>query len=249
MSSAGFSGAAIAQEPSQPKAFTDIYHFKPMYFLVGQPITKVQLSAKARLIRNKEIYISYTQLMMWEFFHESRPFTDINYNPELFYRWHFHEAQTTGKSEWLDFAPYSHESNGKGGADSRSWNRVFLRYARTDFVGTRMKLGWSLQVWVPYALDVPNKDFAQYRGIYEINLNASDFLGPFFEEHDLNLRLYPGGKSNVNPLRGGREITLRLKGREKIFLTQIVFQFFQGRGEAMLNYRDNVVGFRAGIGI
>lgn len=240
---------AIASESAVQESIQDIYHFKPIYFLLGQPVTKVQFSAKIRVVRTENVYLGYTQLMIWELFHDSRPFTDINYNPELFYRWTMRDGKATGENEWLDFGPYNHESNGKEGLDSRSWNRVFLRYARSGPVGPRMKLGLSIQAWVPYSLESTNKDLVQYRGIYEINVTASNFLGRFFEDHDLNLRFYPGGKSNVNPLRGGRELTLRLKGNEKLFLTQILFQFFQGRGEAMLNYRENVVGFRAGIGI
>ena len=240
---------ARAQEPAAPEPFEDIYHYKPMYFLLGKPITKVQLSVKARVIRNKEVFIGYTQLMMWDLFKESRPFTDINYNPEIFYRFTLRDLKSDGQSEWIDLGPYMHESNGKSGPTSRSWNRAYVRYSRTQKLGTGSKYSLSVQVWLPYAYDPGTEDLPRYRGLYEINLRLSEFLGPFFEQHDLNLRLYPGGKSLVNPLHGGRELTLRLKGREKVFLTQIVFQFFQGRGESLLNYRDNVVGLRAGFGI
>jgi phospholipase A1 len=240
---------AWAQESPVAESFEDIYHYKPMYFLVGEPITKVQLSLKARVIRNREIFVGYTQLMLWDLFKESRPFKDINYNPEIFYRLTLRDVSHEGQSEWFDFGPYMHESNGKNGADSRSWNRVFVRYYRNRKLGLGTKLGLSIQAWLPYAYDPGNEDLPRYRGIYEINLTLSEFLGPFFAKHDLNLRFYPGGKSHINPLQGGRELTLRLKGREKVFLTQVIFQFFQGRGESLLNYRDQVVGFRVGIGI
>ena len=40
--------------------------YKPNYFLMGQPETKIQGSLKVRLIQDQNLYFGYTQLMMWQ---------------------------------------------------------------------------------------------------------------------------------------------------------------------------------------
>lgn len=221
-----------------------LYHHKPMYFLLGEPITKAQFSLKAKLMKHAELYFGYSQLIFWDLWKESRPFRDLNYNPEIFYRFYF-----GGENQWFDFGPYEHESNGKGGPDTRSWDRHYVRYHSTHHLGGDTKLSWSIKLWLATNYDDTNRDLQRYRGIYEVTVTLSEFLGPFFERNDLILRMYPGGKSTVNPIEGGRELTLRLKGSSRIFLANTVFQFFQGRGESLLGFRDNVVGFRAGFGL
>lgn len=234
-----------------------LYQYKPMYFLLGEPQTKAQVSLKAEIIRDASFYLGYTQLVFWDLFKESRPFRDLNYNPEGFYRWWIlksaagipAENRPAVSSRWVDVGIIEHESNGKAGPDSRSWNRHYLRYHETRKVGVRANLSWSFKLWYGQGYDPGMEDFQRFRGIYEITATLADFLGPYFERNDLSLRLYPGGKSTVNLLDGGREITLRLKGKHRSFLASTVFQFFQGRAENMLDYKKNVVGVRVGLGL
>ena len=60
------------------------YQFKPTYFLMGTPYTKIEFSFKADVIRSVPLYFGYTQLMFWELFVQSPYFYDIDYNPEVF---------------------------------------------------------------------------------------------------------------------------------------------------------------------
>ncbi len=68
----------------EPIPFLERY--KPSYFLLGHPITKVQVSFRVQLVRDLPVHFGYTQLMMWDLFKSSAPFRDLNYNPDLFYR-------------------------------------------------------------------------------------------------------------------------------------------------------------------
>jgi outer membrane phospholipase A len=234
-----------------PKAFCDesepelihLYEYRPIYFIIGHPYTKIELSFKAALIRDVPIYFGYTQLMIWDLLNPEPYFRDINYNPEIFYR----GVISRENAQWLDFIAFSHESNGLGSAGEKSWDRTILRYHTLTRIGERARLAEEFEAWVPYELQ-HNPDLAQYRGTWQITLSLSDFLGPFFEIGDLQLRIYPGGPTHTDPTQGGQELTYRGKAKYRAFLPLLVFQIFHGYAENLLDYKEERLAVRAGIG-
>ena len=219
--------------------------YKPLYFIVGSPDTKVQLSFKGQIVRNLKLYFAYTQLLMWDLFQQGSPIRDVNYNPEMFYRFRF----KTLEPRWLDLGA-DHESNGHGGtSDERAWNRVSLTYHSEHTLGKALHLEWSLKAWVPFLYRDTDINILHYRGLWEGQASLSNFLEPLFELSEVSVRFYPGGPSNLNPLQGGQELTLRLKLKARALLVPFIFQVFHGYGENLSNYTDNRVGVRAGIGL
>lgn len=216
----------------------------PNYFLFGRPQTKAQLSFKVKVFKATDIYLAYTQKIFWDLFEPSSPFRDINYNPSVFYRFQVGGDET----KLIDFIPYEHESNGKKGNDSRSWDRTGVRFKTLQRFGNARGI-WNFRAWAPYRLDDPNPDLAKYRGLFEVTFTLADFLGPYFDLNDLSLRIYFGGSSYLNPLQGGQELTFRFKGKTVGFLANAVVQVFQGFGENMLEYNHRIFGLRAGIGL
>jgi phospholipase A1/A2 len=184
------------------------------------------------------------ELMLWDLFIPSPYFYDINCNPLVWYRFNLNDST----QQLIDFTPIEHESNGKGGSLERSWNRVGLAYHQRETIGDRMKLYWDFKAWVPVYENPNNPNLAQFRGVWELNLTLSDFLGPFFDFDDLIFRLYPGGASLTNPLHGGQELTLRLRSVHRTFLPLVVGQIFHGYGEYLQDYQFEHWGFRAGLG-
>lgn len=217
--------------------------YKPMYFLMGHPDTKIEISLKAQIVEAIPFYFAYTQLMSWELFQSDPYFSDLNYNPEFFYRFNVGPDHNS----WLDLSPYEHESNGLGDGQERSWNRVYVRYQWSTHAGEQAMLNWSVKAWIPYWME-HNPDLPQYRGLGELVLTLSSFLGDSWERDDLTLRIYLGGAYYVNPVRGGQELTLRLKSKGRKVLPLLVGQIFRGYGENLLGYQDNHFGLRAGIG-
>ncbi len=231
----------LAQSELVDQEWIHLLHDQPMYFLVGRPNTKVQFSIKAKVLKNADFYVAYTQRIFWNLFEKSSPFLDINYNPSLYYRIHL-----PGDPESrLDFIAYEHESNGKGDFTSRSWDRIGARYLNIHHFENGMKGEWSIRAWIPFNVANENKRLAQYRGIYEINFTISDF----WDKNEISLRLYSGGKLYINPLLGGQELSFRFKGLGTTFLANAIFQIFQGYGESMLDYDQQIFGARIGIGI
>lgn len=222
--------------------------YKPVYFLFGETDSKLALSLKVRVFPLAGLYAAYTQLMFWRLWEESLPFHDVNYNPELFYRFQFGD-----ETNWYaDLGLVEHESNGLDRDTSRSWNRSYVRYSMTNSVSdtSRARIHWNVKVWVPYSIDKEtNGDLLRYRGFYEGQISLVDAFGFWLDRSDITLRFYGGGASHVNPLKGGQELTVRFAPRlMSASVAQIVIQFFHGYGENLLDYDTNKTVFRAGLG-
>ena len=237
-----FVGFARADESEIP--FVSLYQYKPIYFLMGNPYTKIQLSISTQLLRTFPLYFGYTQLMMWDLFVSQPYFYDINYNPEIFYR-----LQPWGRiDEWIDLDLFDHESNGRGAGEERSWNRFGIRYHTRIFLGENTKLYGEIKAWVPWAVNSHNEKIERRRGSWELTLTLTDFLDSPFQSSDFILRIYPGGVSTTNPIYGGQELTFRWRTPFKAILPSFVAQVFHGYGEYLLALDDDHWGLRAGFG-
>lgn len=232
---------AWSADVSEPIPYFERY--KPTFFLLGKPITKVQVSFSVALFRELPLHFGYSQLMMWDLFRPSAPFRDVNYNPDLFYRLSLSEE--AGRT--LDVGVVEHESNGRAGVESRSWNRTYLRYTQGK-TGKDRKWSWTVKIWYPYVIEDPTANLLEHRGVWEIQIAGSTLFQSLFEVNELVLRIYGGGKSRLNPARGGQELTYREKSSSRALLLPLYFQIFHGYGENLLDAGENRWGFRAGIG-
>ncbi len=221
-----------------------LYQYKPIYFIMGNPYAKIELSFKTQIVSTIPFYFAYTQLMFWDVFIPSPYFEELNYNPLVFYRYLIHSEQ----DQWVDLIPLEHESNGRGGTDERSWNRIGAAYPTSTRLGDRARLFFDFKAWLPFDYQANNSDIPQYRGVWEAQIATSNFIGQFFEFDDLTFRFYPGGARFINPLHGGQELTFRTKTVHRTFLPLFVAQIFHGYGESLIDAQDDRWGFRAGLG-
>jgi phospholipase A1 len=239
------SSRADAASEHEPIPYFERYH--PSFFLLGKPQAKVQLSFKIQLFRDYPFYFGYIQLLIWDLFGESSPIRDSNYNPEIFRRWRIPSSPRT----FIDFGPFEHESNGKDGPDSLSWNRTYLRVLSTREGGGALdrRISWSAKLAFPYGFGgQSSRDLPKYRGIYEFQIAISDWFGGFFDVNELIFRIYPGGNYWINPFLGGQELTYREKLASRTFLLPLYLQIFHGYGENLLDAADSHWGIRAGVG-
>lgn len=191
--------------------------------------TEFQLSIKydyaANLLGLNEIYsIGYTQLSFWQLYVESAYFRETNYNPEAF-------ITTPVPTEYLKAlrVGFAHQSNGRGGAEERSWNYLSASfYFQTAFFFTELNL-WHNVGSLAY-----NPDLMDYLGHGEI-----EFVVPY-KEHILKLKsrntFSDKRATEVNysyPLFGSKDLFLYAKA-------------FTGYGESLVDY-DNKV-HKLGIG-
>ena len=93
---------------------------------------KFQLSFKVLLWEKVfwdkgDLFFGYTQLSFWQLYDKklSSPFRETNYEPEVFFKFDT-DYNVFGLTNRFISIGLNHESNGKSGDLSRSWNRIFV---------------------------------------------------------------------------------------------------------------------------
>lgn len=150
--------------------------YKDNYFVFGCPIghtpnrhntnVKFQISIAQRLTKsvlpwNTYLFLFYTQKVFWNVLEKSMPMTDLNFNPGIgLVKPLFVKNRFIGKLMLLA----EHESNGRDGVKSRSWNKVSL--------GANIMIDPNFivhgKVWLPIIDGGENRDILDYAGIYQV---------------------------------------------------------------------------------
>lgn len=236
---------------SLKRAFADQHYYfglyKDNYFIFGPPVNKApdktntnikfQISIAQKLTKSTlpwgtYLYLFYTQKVFWNVLENSMPMTDLNFNPGIgLTKPLFVKDRFIGKLNLI----LEHESNGRDGEESRSWNKV-------SFGGSIMvdpNFVVSGKFWIPIIDGVNNKDILKYCGIYQV--------GWQFQSSDRKLSL-------------GVTLTRRAKGifnyntcveaawRWSVKSNQYLFlQYYNGYGEGLLAYKTYSSHIRVGI--
>ncbi len=165
----------------------NISAYEPMYFLVGThpEDSRFQISFKYRLLNRdgpmcirypwlQGFHFAYTQTSYWDLKSASMPFEDTSYKPEMFYRSSNLIADLGGFKGFFLQTGFQHESNGRGGVNSRSTNYL---YAKPIFIfydeSSQLGLQVAPKIWAYVANeDENNPDLAEYRGYFDLEVKA-----------------------------------------------------------------------------
>ncbi len=220
--------------------------YKDNYVVVGTELfhnpnqsnsdAKFQISVSQRLTNSilpfrTYLFLTYTQLAFWDVFKDSFPFRDINFNPTIgLAKPLIHKNRYLGEIAFQ----LEHESNGKDGDFSRSWNKV-------SFFGQfKINPHWSYfsKLWIPIVDGENNRDIVQYRGwaVSAISYNNKEKFNT-----SLIVNLRPGGFMNANITAN---FAYRLSKDENQYL---FFEFYNGYGEGLLEYKEYHRSFRLGF--
>ncbi len=199
--------------------------------------TEFQVSIKydfgANILGLNEIYsAAYTQLSFWQLYEESAYFRETNYNPELFVTI---PTSISGEKIFLKALrlSFAHQSNGRGGAEERSWN-----YLSASAYFQYKLLFTELKVWkrLPDATDY-NPNLIEYLGHGHLR-----FLLPY-KEHIAQLILKGNFKDHGAVEFNYSHPTL---SRDDLFL---YVKVFSGYGESLINYDDYINKIGIGFSI
>lgn len=173
---------------------------------------------------------SYTQLLFWQFYAKSQYFRETDYMPAVYVSDHF-------RPNWLIDVGAVHQSNGRGGAFERSWNRA---YADLTFSGTNWLISikpWML-IFQADSSDRHNKDIAKYLGYERVVIaykfhsqEISGMVRNSFESGFQRMALQVG---YAFPIHG--------------ILTGYV-QYFWGYGQSLIEYNQRTSGIGVGIAL
>ena len=219
-----------------------LLRYNPFYFAYGNPLSKLQVSFRTKLIRRVPLYFAYTQQMFWALQQNSKPFRDLTYNPELFYRFNFKEL---GWWHSVDVG-YAHNSNGKDGDDSRSFNTI---YARANFEKEFRRWIFRLSVRAGYLhdFDDTNKNIQTYIGPFSYKLSWIQLYDAWVDKSELAVEAIPGGKWGQNVDNGGYQFSWAFRIGGIDLLPSFYVQYYMGYGETLLNYNQYIHAFRGGV--
>jgi len=140
-----------------PVRFTDRPTEQPQSLNLERPIPehrdyqqielKFQVSLKTKILQDAfakgDVWVAFTQQAHWQMYNGglSRPFRELNYEPELIFTYPTNFSAGSLKLKMLGLS-VNHQSNGKEAAHSRSWNRFIL-----IALGKWERVTFNFQLW------------------------------------------------------------------------------------------------------
>jgi len=206
--------------------------------------TKFQISIKVPLVYdlfgdNGDLYVAYTNRSFWQSFNGdiSSPFRETNHEPEAWFSFD-NDWQFLGVRNSLNTIGAVHQSNGRAGPLSRSWNRIYA-----NFIFEHDDFYFSVKPWwrIPEARDNDdNPDITDYMGNFE-------FQGIYkLGGHSLGLMFRNNLDFSSNSNRGASQLdwSFPISGNLRGYV-----QWFNGYGESLIDYDANVNSIGAGFQI
>lgn len=215
--------------------------YRPNYLILGPEdsdftgnvTSKFQLSL--RYDTGANWFFTYTQRSYWDITRDSTPALDHNFEPEVHYLW---QPKSGRARDWNLNAMrmgFVHESNGRGGADSRAWNRAFVE-PLFDWHGPF----FEPRLWVITSKEDHNDDIEDYAGYADI---------VFGYQTDSGQRWTVTGRQGLE--HGSVRLDLSLPMRSLLpdsrMRPYLYAQAWVGYGETLLYYNQYTRAFRIGI--
>ena len=231
--------------------------YEPLYVVIGGDDglnAKFQISLRYRLFDGSgrlaeklawidDIYLSYSQTSLWDLNDLSKPFRDSSYRPRLFFSNYDLGRLLDGRLRLGIEAGVGHESNGKEGDESRSFNMLYARPVLTfgDPDGLRAYVAPLIH---NYVSDDENPDLHHYRGYVDWLFGIGSKGGL-----DFSATVRKGTRSNYGSIELNASYPLsKLSGGD--LTGWLMLQYFGGYGESLLDYdRKLDAQFRLGIAI
>lgn len=221
--------------------------YKDNYFTAGTTLgnkptrknsdVKFQISIAQRLTKaslpwHTFLFLMYTQKTFWNVFEKSMPMHDLNFNPGIgLSKPFFGKGRYLGKLTLL----VEHESNGRDGKTSRSWNRI-------SFSGSTIVDEWLMvhaKFWIPIIDGENNRDILNYCGIAQGGVSVTSPNNNF--GWSLTMVKRKGWNLNFNTIL---EFNWRFNSKQNQYL---FLQYYNGYGESLLDYNVFHSRIRAGI--
>lgn len=221
--------------------------YKDNYFIFGPPVgpkatrqntnIKFQISIAARLTNatlpwGTFLYLFYSQKCFWNVLEDSMPMTDLNFNPGIgISKPMFVKNRYIGKTSLI----IEHESNGRDGLESRSWNKVSL--ASNIIIDPNLSV--SGKIWIPIIDGENNRDILHYCGLYQVGVQVLSNNRKFSGSVTMVKRA--GNFFNYNTIL---DLAFRFHTDSNLYM---FLQYYNGYGEGLLDYKVWKSQIRLGI--
>lgn len=244
-----FFSQSITKEEFYNQDLPNFNLYDDAYFITGVPlsgpinkhtsdikynISFSQLLTKKSVFWDTYIYLAYTQKAFWGIYENSSPFKEINFNPAVIVSKPFWKKD--GHLMSIAELKFEHESNGRAGEESRSWNRVTGSY-KTNITN---RLQAELKVWAPFVTD-DNEDLLDYVGYGELTLDYDFIPKVLITELKVRNSLKDDYKGAIRA-----RAFLRFGKRTNQY---IMLEYFNGYGENLINYNERTNMIRIGYAL
>ena len=198
---------------------------------------KFQISFQQRLTKSvlpghTYLYLFYTQKALWNILERSLPFHDLNFNPGIGISKHIIlKNRLVGKATLM----VEHESNGRDGISSRSWNKISI--AAEAYIAPQLMA--HAKFWIPIIDGQNNRDILKYCGISQAGFQAISNDNKWVL--DMTLVKRKGWNLNFNTIV---QLGYRINHNSNQF---IMLQYYNGYGETMLDYNQYHSRIRFGL--
>lgn len=221
--------------------------YRDNYFTVGTALNqkptkfnsdvKFNISFRHRLTKSilpfhTHLFLSYSQKAMWNVFEESLPFHDLNFNPAIgLSKLIIMKGKLVGKASLI----LEHESNGRDGEASRSWNKV--TFSAAAYILPEVMV--HAKTWIPIIDGQQNKDILRYNGIFQVG-------GQYISRNkrwvvDATFVKRKGWDLSFNTTVN---VGFRINKKSNQFL---MLHFYDGYGENLLDYNKYHCRLRIGL--
>lgn len=182
-----------------------------------------------------DIYAAYTNHSFWQVYNKgvSSPFRETNHEPETWIQFR-PNWQFLGLTNTVNGAGMVHQSNGRAGVLSRSWNRVYA-----SFVVERGNFVMGFKPWFRIqekAEDDDNPDITDYLGHYELRAG--------YKWKDMVFGVMSRNNLESGFDKGAVELSWCFPLWNYPYLKGYI-QYFSGYGESLIDYNHyvNKIGF------
>jgi outer membrane phospholipase A len=231
--------------------------YEPVYLIAGGDgglNAKFQISLRYQLFDGRgplagrlpwidDLYLSYSQTSLWDLGDASKPFKDSSYRPRVFYSNYDLARFFDGQLRVGVESGFGHESNGKEGEDSRSFNMFYVRPTLTlgDPAGLRF---FAAPLIHNYIAADENPDIKDYRGYVDWVLGVGAKGGL-----DFWTTLRKGERSDYGSMELNVSYPLsKISGGD--LTGWLTLQYFNGYGESLLDYNRKLDSqWRLGIAV
>lgn len=199
-----------------------------------------QLSIKVPVMKNifnakNTLYLAYTQLSFWQAYNGSPFFRETDYEPEIFLE---NTIQKALGDNWI-FNTFNvgavHQSNGQGGDNERSWNRL---YASANVTHDQWLV--TIEPWyvLPDAsMHEHNPDISSYLGHGQV-LTAYQY-----QKNTFAVTTY-GFENGLNRTTGAFTWSFPLSHAFNGYV-----QLFSGYGQTLLEYDHHINSLGIGVAL
>ncbi|WP_435274996.1 phospholipase A [Psychrobium sp. nBUS_13] len=190
---------------------------------------------------NIDMQFAFTATSWWQTYNSklSAPFRETNYEPEVIFTYE-KPWQLFGMPIDMTYLSFNHQSNGKGGEFSRSWNRII-----GGLVMSHGPVIYGVKAW----WRIPEDEKETPDGLGDDNPDIEDFMGKgeigalwqINDHHNLSIMLRNNFKSDNKgaiTLGWSFPISSHLQG---------YVEYFNGYGESLIYYNERTQQIGVGI--